>query len=80
MPPYNILWPIVLTPTLTAKGWEMITTTHTITATAYDAAGNSTVSEEVRIDVAPEQPKKKTEVPPEQPVALWRPDDRPALI
>ena len=58
--PYNILWPIVLTPTITAAGWEMITVTHIITATAFDAAGNISTSQEILIHVAPEPPKKKT--------------------
>jgi chitinase len=58
--PFNILWPIVLTPTITASGWEMITVTHIITANAFDAAGNISTSEEILIHVAPEPPKKKT--------------------
>jgi hypothetical protein len=58
--PYNILWPIVLTPTETITGWNLITVTHIISAVAFDAAGNVSTSQEVLIHVAPEPPKKKT--------------------
>lgn len=76
VPPYNILWPIVLTPTEMITGLVTITKTHIITATAYDAAGNQTTSEEVLIHVAPEPPKKKAAVRRESQIA-WRPaDDR----
>ena len=70
VPPYNILWPIVLTPTITADGWQMITTTHILTATAFDAAGNYTTTEEVRIYVAPEPPKKKATLEGSPPVEM----------
>jgi len=63
VPPYHILWPIVLTPTETITGLAYVTVSHIITATAYDAAGNSTTSPEVRIEVAPEPPKKKAAAP-----------------
>jgi membrane carboxypeptidase/penicillin-binding protein PbpC len=58
--PYNILWPIVLTPTQFITGWAQITVTHVITAKAFDSAGNVTVSQEVLINVGPEPPKKST--------------------
>lgn len=56
--PYHLLWPIILTPTQTITGWVQITTTHIITAMAFDMAGNITVSQEVLISIAPEPPKK----------------------
>lgn len=59
--PYNVLWPISLS--------GVITTSHIITATAVDAAGNRADSAPVKIWVAPEPPKKtgQTETAP----AAW---------
>jgi hypothetical protein len=64
--PYHILWPIVLTKTEeTPQGPRLITQTRVITATAYDQAGNATTSDPVEIQVAPEPPKKKSQLPGE---------------
>jgi len=66
VPPYNMLWPIVMTTTITDTK-IIVTETHTIYAIAYDAAGNQQKSEEVVIQVATEPPK-----PPKKQGWLWR--------